>query len=100
MKNCNSEFPYFGASYPDAVCVDGYLYDMDSYDENERYTVGGGDPCPFCNAKEWLECVVGTQFETKKDALAWRSKIADKWKININRRNKKTSATLPKRLKR
>ena len=28
---CNIEFPHFGASYPDAHCIDGYLWDMDSY---------------------------------------------------------------------
>ena len=26
---CNIEFPHFGASYPDAHCIDGYLYDVD-----------------------------------------------------------------------
>ena len=26
-------FPYFGASYPDACCIDGYLYDMDDCDD-------------------------------------------------------------------
>lgn len=37
---CNIEFPHFGASYPDAHCIDGYLWDMDSY-EDGCYTSGG-----------------------------------------------------------
>lgn len=27
--NSCPEFPYFGAPYPDAICVDGYLHDLD-----------------------------------------------------------------------
>ena len=53
---CNIEFPHFGASYPDAHCINGYLYDMDSY-EDGVYTIGGDDPCPFCNTEEWLKDV-------------------------------------------
>ena len=47
---CNIEFPHFGAAYPDAHCIDGYLWDMDSY-EDGCYTSGGDDPCPFCNTE-------------------------------------------------
>ena len=28
------QFPYWGASYPDACCVDGKLQDLDYCDEN------------------------------------------------------------------
>lgn len=31
-KQC-PEFPYFGAIYPDARCIGGYLYDLDDCDE-------------------------------------------------------------------
>lgn len=40
---CNIEFPHFGASYPDAHCIGGYLWDMDSY-EDGCYTSGGVTP--------------------------------------------------------
>ena len=33
-KSCGIEFPHFGASYPDARCCNGYLWDMDSWDES------------------------------------------------------------------
>ena len=48
------EFSHFGARYPDARCIDGYLWDMDS-DENGYLTSGGDDPCPYCNPNEYME---------------------------------------------
>lgn len=48
------EFSHFGARYPDARCIDGYLWDMDS-DENGYLTSGGDDPCPYCNPDKYLE---------------------------------------------
>ena len=54
-KGCGIEFPHFGASYPDARCIDGYLWDMDSGEADEdgvSYSYGGnGYPCPVCNTK-------------------------------------------------
>jgi len=44
------EFSHFGARYPDARCIDGYLWDLDSAD-GEYLTSGGNDPCPYCNPK-------------------------------------------------
>ncbi|MGF7213887.1 hypothetical protein GGR92_000027 [Spirosoma lacussanchae] len=52
--NSCPEFPYFGARYPDARCINGYLWDMDSYDDG-YFTIGGEEPCPFCNTEEYLE---------------------------------------------
>lgn len=55
IKQC-PEFPFFGASYPDAICCDGYLWDLDSYDsEVGGLTVGGDVPCPFCKTEEFIE---------------------------------------------
>lgn len=31
-KTC-PQFPYWGASYPDACCINGKLYDLDRCDE-------------------------------------------------------------------
>lgn len=54
-KQC-PQFPYFGASYPDAVCIDGFLWDLDSCDEPGGPLYQGGDsPCPFCNPQSAYE---------------------------------------------
>ncbi|SKA30150.1 hypothetical protein SAMN04488128_103228 [Chitinophaga eiseniae] len=53
LKQC-PEFPFFGASYPDATCIDGYLWDLDKFEDGKLY--GGGEVgCPFCNEKEFKE---------------------------------------------
>ena len=42
------QFPYWGASYPDACCVDGKLQDLDYCDENGNlYDKGEDVPCPL-----------------------------------------------------
>ena len=38
----------FGAAYEDAQCIDGYMWDLDSY-EDGLLTSGGDTPCPACN---------------------------------------------------
>ena len=81
---CNIEFPHFGASYPDAHCIDGYLWDMDSY-EDGCYTSEGDDPCPFCNTEKWLKDVVNSVFDTKEEALVWMGKMRDKYGITKNK---------------
>lgn len=49
------EFPYFGANYPDATCINGYLYDLDYCDENGNlYEPSEKIPCPFCNKEEFF----------------------------------------------
>lgn len=48
------EIPFFGACYPDARCIDGYLWDLDSF-EDGGLTQGGDIPCPFCNTEEFIE---------------------------------------------
>jgi hypothetical protein len=57
MMNC-PEIPFFGANYPDACCIAGYLWDLDSCDvAGGPLGHGGDDPCPFCHAKEYLKDV-------------------------------------------
>ena len=47
---CNYHGRMFGASYPDACCIDGYLWDEDSCDEPGGPLRHGGEiPCPECN---------------------------------------------------
>lgn len=48
------EFPHFGATYPDACCIDGYLWDLDKYEDGHLYG-GGDDPCPFCNEDKYIQ---------------------------------------------
>lgn len=50
------DFPFFGAHYPDATCIDGFLWDLDSCDEPGGALYTGGDyPCPYCNARDFLD---------------------------------------------
>lgn len=53
-KQC-PEFPFFGASYPDARCIDGYLWDLDKVNEKGEFYGEGETPCPFCNTKAFIE---------------------------------------------
>lgn len=54
-KQACPEIPFFGARYPDAHCIDGYLWDMDRCDEDGNMYEGGDVPCPFCNTDEFIE---------------------------------------------
>lgn len=46
---CGYQGNEFGASYPDSVCVDGYLWDADSVEDDGMLYIGGDIPCPQCN---------------------------------------------------
>lgn len=49
------EFPFFGASYPDACCVNGYLWDLDKCNEHGELYGEGDIPCPFCKTEAFIE---------------------------------------------
>lgn len=52
---CDFHEPYFGADYPDACCIDGFLWDLDSCDVPGGPLTSGGDvSCPRCCHTEWL----------------------------------------------
>ena len=52
-SGCGKQCKAFGATYEDAVCINGYLWDLDSCDEPGGPLRHGGDiPCPACNADE------------------------------------------------
>lgn len=60
---CNYQGHEFGASYPDSVCIDGYLWDADSgdaCDDGWLYTNGGEILCPQCNAEKHAEYMADT----------------------------------------
>jgi len=50
---CGFTCHLFGATYPDAECIDGLMWDLDSY-EDGFLTSGGEIPCPRCNTQEYL----------------------------------------------
>lgn len=58
MEKLNTcpEFPFFGASYPDARCVNGFLFDLDSCDgDGNLYDKDENIPCPFCKTEDFIE---------------------------------------------
>ena len=78
--SCGIEFPHFGADYPDAVCIDGYLWDLDSGEPGGLLTIGGDDPCPVCNTEKWLKEVMDSElFESEEAALEWVEKLKAKY---------------------
>lgn len=53
---CKYQGIHFGASYEDATCTDGYLWDLDSCQEPGGPLSHGGEiPCPECNAVAYKE---------------------------------------------
>lgn len=56
IKNQCPEFPYFGARYPDATCIDGILHDLDKCDDNgDLYEPSEMIPCPFCQTEAHID---------------------------------------------
>lgn len=54
--SCGYTGSHFGAHYPDAICIDGELWDLDSCDEpGDSLLYSGGDvPCPCCNTRAYI----------------------------------------------
>lgn len=74
LKEPCPEFPYFGARYPDARCINGQLYDLDRCDENgDLYEMAEYHPCPFCNTEEFMK----QQEDNEADMDKVRQWIAD-----------------------
>lgn len=78
--SCGYEGSHFGANYPDAACIDGYLWDLDSCDEAGGPLSSGGDiGCPCCNTREYVDyCDVrlsGNAGQRRKQARALVRKI-------------------------
>jgi hypothetical protein len=72
------EFPFFGAKYPDARCIDGYLWDLDSY-EDGLLTQGGEVPCPFCNMEAAVEmCLEDDERATREQIVENIEKLKNK----------------------
>lgn len=60
---CNIQFPYFGARYPDACCIEGNLMDMDKCDENGLlYSTEEDNPCPICRREEFIQNQLDSEY--------------------------------------
>ncbi len=60
-NGCNYHGQMFGATYPDACCIAGYLWDEDCGEHTEdgfEYTSGGELPCPNCNRQAAVDSLV------------------------------------------
>ena len=61
---CGYQGREFGATYEDGICIDGYLWDLDSCDvPGGPLTHGGEEACPECNHEEWLADVKDSAVE-------------------------------------
>ena len=59
---CDYQGHEFKASYPDSVCIDGFLWDADSCDEpGGPLSIGGEIPCPKCNTEKFNQYVKGDE---------------------------------------
>ena len=71
---CDYQGHEFGASYPDSVCIDGFLWDADSGDscgDGWCYTTGGEIPCPKCNAEAYAaHCRFDEEYQSDIQAAA------------------------------
>lgn len=56
IKQQCPQFPFFGASYPDAGCINGELWDLDKCDDSGMlYSSGDNPPCPFCQTEAFIQ---------------------------------------------
>ena len=72
----------FGADYPDAVCIDGYLWDADSGNataDGWDYTSGGDIPCPQCNFREAVD-LVRENLQSQGIRFAWFLAVVRVWR--------------------
>lgn len=78
-KNPCPEFPYFGAWYPDACCIDGFLWDLDKFEDGQLYG-GGEEPCPFCNRESFIEVYLDEDNGDTREVLeAYISRLEAKY---------------------
>lgn len=79
IKEQCPEFPFFGATYPDARCIDGFLHDMDNCDENGRlYLNEDHYPCPFCKQEDFIERNANEDI-TREDLLEYIEQLKIKY---------------------
>ncbi len=88
---CGWEGRAFGAHYPDATCIDGVLWDMDSIDDDGMLH-GGDRPCPHCCPHEVADNAAlsgnARQRRVQRRALARKVKAraiaeAARWNVKL-----------------
>lgn len=65
--SCNYQGHEFGASYLDSVCIDGFLWDVDSGNPGEPLMNGGDIPCPVCDPVGYAAC----RFHDNETGAEW-----------------------------
>lgn len=90
---CDYQGREFGAgSYPDSVCLGGYLWDADSGRDTAdglEFTSGGDLPCPQCNLVAWRkyhrDSVVGDAIDrlSRRRSPFMRSKGGAWWGFRL-----------------
>ena len=94
------EFPFFGASYPDARCVDGQLWDLDKCDDNGLYSSGDNPPCPFCNTEAFIDYHTDIDDKELEEMNNDESLSAeDKKEILVSNRTKEDATKLAQAIK-
>ena len=83
-KNQCPEFPFFGANYPDATCIDGYLWDLDKYEDGYLYSTGDDHPCPFCNTEEFIKQNMDADscievYNSQESILKWIENLRERY---------------------
>jgi hypothetical protein len=77
IKNC-PDFPFFGAHYPDASCINGKLYDLDDCDDDKNLYEPTEDwPCPFCRTEAFIKQYAEYSGIKYKDARAKVKKLKE-----------------------
>jgi len=84
IKQC-PEFPYFGAPYNDATCIDGFLHDMDnSPGHGQVYLNDNYIPCPFCNRTQFIKYHTDALNDMpRKKVVEWADKLKEKYSPTI-----------------
>jgi hypothetical protein len=77
--NTCPDIHYFGATYVDATCIDGYLWDLDAYDEDSGGLYKGGeDPCPFCNKQSYVDNLLADDY-TEQEVMDHMEYLEEKY---------------------
>jgi hypothetical protein len=76
------DFPFFGATYPDATCVDGQLYDLDKCDQDHNlYEMGEYWPCPFCKTEAFIKTYAEYSGKKYMEVRQMVKSLKEKYKV-------------------
>lgn len=79
--SCGYQGCHFGATYPDAICIDGYLWDLDSCDEPGGDLYSGGEvECPCCNTRNYVVGIRPMSGNAKQRRRERRALMRKVWK--------------------